>query len=77
MTNGQCKGICTHPESGYQAHKCHRIGRKNGLKWCCSCQVYLKYDEGTRCPCCNTPLRVKTRYKTARVLQVVPKRRNS
>nr|AIF00661.1 hypothetical protein [uncultured marine thaumarchaeote KM3_136_D12]AIF12589.1 hypothetical protein [uncultured marine thaumarchaeote KM3_56_C06] len=57
-----CNGICVN----YKSTSLH-MGLKysSGVKRCTECQVFMDVDS-TRCPCCNTKLRTRSRNKKLR-----------
>jgi len=53
-----CKGIC---EKYKSTTKKFGSRYQDGTKRCNSCDIYLKWDESSRCPCCGAVLRTKPR----------------
>jgi rRNA maturation endonuclease Nob1 len=52
-----CRNICI----GYKAKKSfHASFYENGVRRCTECEVFIKWNNGSRCPCCGTVLRIKT-----------------
>jgi rRNA maturation endonuclease Nob1 len=52
-----CRNICIE----YKAKKSfHASFYENGVRRCTECEVFIRWDNGSRCPCCGTALRIKT-----------------
>ena len=51
-----CKGICIR----YKYAGNNREGLyQNSVKRCQICEIYIVYDSGNRCPCCNGKMRTR------------------
>jgi len=52
-----CRNICIK----YKAKKSYRSSYyEDGLRRCTECEVFIRWNNNSRCPCCGTTLRIKT-----------------
>ena len=61
-----CNGICAGTKAKGQKSSFQKY--KNGFSYCSVCRVWFgNWDNGIRCPCCNTKLRTKPRSHKCKV----------
>ena len=53
-----CNGVCER----YRAKRNHSLPSRytDGQKRCSVCEVFIKWDENSYCPCCNYKLRTRS-----------------
>ena len=53
-----CNGVCER----YRARRNHSIPSRygEGQKRCSVCEIFIKWDENSYCPCCNYKLRTRS-----------------
>jgi hypothetical protein len=53
-----CNGVCKR----YRANRNHSIPSRysEGQKRCNICEIFIKWDENSYCPCCNYKLRTRS-----------------
>ena len=52
-----CRNICLEYKAKKSFHDSFYV---IGVRRCTECEVFIRWNNGSRCPCCGTALRIKT-----------------